>query len=112
VLQPRQQEKLAGGTKVKEHAMSEKPNSAIAAIGIDFGKNSFHIVGHDESGEPAQRQLAVLSFLAVFARAKGRRFFCRMSTHPRPRRASWKMVKKAAFFGDHSDSKSGKLAAD
>ena len=29
------------------HAMSEKPNSAIAVIGIDIGKNSFHLVGQD-----------------------------------------------------------------
>jgi transposase len=37
-----QHEKLARGTKDKEHAMS---HSAIAVIGIDIGKNSFHIVG-------------------------------------------------------------------
>jgi len=33
--------KLARGAEDKEHAMSEKPNSAIAVIGIDIGKNSF-----------------------------------------------------------------------
>ena len=38
------------GAKDKEHAMSEKPNSAIAVIGIDIGKNSFHVVGHDVCG--------------------------------------------------------------
>jgi hypothetical protein len=27
--------------------MSHKLNSAIAAIGIDIGKNSFHVVGHE-----------------------------------------------------------------
>jgi hypothetical protein len=27
--------------------MSQKLNSAIAVIGIDIGKNSFHLVGHD-----------------------------------------------------------------
>ena len=27
--------------------MSEKLNSKIAVIGIDIGKNSFHIVGQD-----------------------------------------------------------------
>jgi hypothetical protein len=33
----------AGGeTKNKEHAMSGKLNTAIAVIGIDIGKNSFH----------------------------------------------------------------------
>jgi hypothetical protein len=28
--------------------MSQKLSSAIAVIGIDIGKNSFHIVGHDQ----------------------------------------------------------------
>ena len=48
MLRPCQLEKLADGTKVKEHAMSEKLNSAVAVIGIDIGKNSFHIVGRDK----------------------------------------------------------------
>jgi hypothetical protein len=30
--------------------MSHKLNSEIAVIGIDIGKNSFHIVGHDKRG--------------------------------------------------------------
>jgi hypothetical protein len=47
VLLPRQQAKLARGAKDKEHAMSQTPNTAIAVIGIDIGKNSFHVVGHD-----------------------------------------------------------------
>jgi transposase len=51
VLQPRQQAKLARGTKVKEYAMSHKLNSAIAVIGIDIGKNSFHVVEQDQRGE-------------------------------------------------------------
>jgi hypothetical protein len=42
VLQPRQRWKLAWGTEDKEHAMSGL-NSGIAAIGIDIGKNSFHL---------------------------------------------------------------------
>jgi hypothetical protein len=36
--------------------MSKKPNSAIAVIGIDIGKNSFHIVGHDNRGAIVLRQ--------------------------------------------------------
>jgi transposase len=36
--------------------MSEKLNTAIAAIGIDIGKNSFHVVGHDERGSIVLRQ--------------------------------------------------------
>ena len=43
-LLPRQQAKLARGAKDKEHAMSQTPNTAIAVIGIDIGKNSFHVV--------------------------------------------------------------------
>ena len=36
--------------------MSEKHNSVIAVIGIDIGKNSFHIVGLDERGAIVLRQ--------------------------------------------------------
>jgi hypothetical protein len=55
VLRPRQQAKLARG-KAKEHAMSHKLNSGIAVIGIDIGKNSFHVVGHDKRGAIMLRQ--------------------------------------------------------
>src|SRR6267378_1552520 len=48
--------KLAGGAKQKEHAMSEKLNSVIAVVGIDIGKNSFHVVGLDGRGTIALRQ--------------------------------------------------------
>ena len=53
---PRQQAKLARGAKDKEHAMSQTPNTAIAVIGIDIGKNSFHVVGHDARGAIVLRQ--------------------------------------------------------
>ena len=33
--------------------MSQTPNTAIAVIGIDIGKNSFHVVGHDARGAGA-----------------------------------------------------------
>jgi len=36
--------------------MSQKLNAAIAAVGIDIGKNSFHVVGHDERGAIVLRQ--------------------------------------------------------
>ena len=36
--------------------MSEKPNTGIAVVGIDIGKNSFHIVGLDERGAIVLRQ--------------------------------------------------------
>jgi hypothetical protein len=37
-------------------AMSKTRNSAIAVIGIDVAKNSFHVVGHDEHGAIVLRQ--------------------------------------------------------
>jgi transposase len=36
--------------------MSEKLNAAPAVIGIDIGKNSFHIVGQDQHGAIVLRQ--------------------------------------------------------
>jgi hypothetical protein len=45
-----------GALKTKEHAMSERLNSKIAVIGIDIGKNSFHIVGQDRRGALVLRQ--------------------------------------------------------
>jgi Transposase len=36
--------------------MSHKLNSGIAVIGIDIGKNSFHVVGHDKRGAIMLRQ--------------------------------------------------------
>ena len=36
--------------------MSQKLESAIAVVGIDIGKNSFHVVGHDERGASVLRQ--------------------------------------------------------
>ncbi len=36
--------------------MSQKINAAIAVIGIDIGKNSLHIVGHDHRGAIVLRQ--------------------------------------------------------
>jgi len=56
VLLPRQQMMLARGAKDKEHAMSQKLTTVIAVVGIDIGKNSFHIVGHDERGAIVLRQ--------------------------------------------------------
>jgi transposase len=47
---------LGGGAKRKEHAMSQIPNAVATVIGIDIGKNSFHIVGHDERGAIVLRQ--------------------------------------------------------
>jgi hypothetical protein len=48
----RQHFKLARGANDKEHAMSQTPKT----VGIDIGKNSFHVVGHDERGAIVLRQ--------------------------------------------------------
>jgi transposase len=56
VLLPRQRSRLARDTKDKEHAMSQTLNAAVAVIGIDIGKNSFHIVGLDPRGAIVLRQ--------------------------------------------------------
>ena len=69
MLRPRQHTKLARGAEDEEHAMSPKLNSGIAVIGIDIGKNSFHVVGLDRRGAgaipplPAKTRLTPLLFL-------------------------------------------------
>src|SRR6516165_4099443 len=45
-----------GAPKTKEPAMPQTLNSKIAVIGIDIGKNSFHIVGQDRRGAIVLRQ--------------------------------------------------------
>src|SRR5256885_8393846 len=44
------------GAKVKEHAMSQQLSTTVATMGIDIGKNSFHVVGLDERGAIVLRQ--------------------------------------------------------
>jgi transposase len=39
-----------------KHAMSSQTPNTIAVIGIDIGKNSFHVVGHDSRGAIVLRQ--------------------------------------------------------
>jgi len=48
--------KLARGAKDEEHVMSQQINARVAVVGIDIGKNSFHIVGQDGRGEIVLRQ--------------------------------------------------------
>ena len=36
--------------------MSNKSNSTVTAMGIDIGKNSFHVVGLDQRGAIVLRQ--------------------------------------------------------
>ena len=47
---------MARGTEDKEHAMSQKLDTSPAVIGIDIGKNSFHIVGQNQRGTVVLRQ--------------------------------------------------------
>jgi hypothetical protein len=57
----------------KEHAMSHKLNSAIAVIGIDIGKNSFHIVGQDRRGLQAlghDARLMPAKYVSPYSKAK------------------------------------------
>ena len=56
MLLPRQRSKLARGAKDKEHARSQTLKTAIAVVGIDIGKNSFHVVGLDQRGAMVLRQ--------------------------------------------------------
>src|SRR6201993_3172327 len=47
----------ARGSEDNEHAMSQRSNNcAIAVIGIDIGKNWFHVVGQDQRGAIVLRQ--------------------------------------------------------
>jgi transposase len=36
--------------------MSQEPHCAIAVVGIDIGKNTFHVVGHEQRGAIVLRQ--------------------------------------------------------
>ena len=53
---PASNEYWQGGTEDKEHAMSQKLDTSPAVIGIDIGKNSFHIVGQNQRGAIVLRQ--------------------------------------------------------
>jgi transposase len=56
VLLPRQCLKLARGARAEKHAMPQKSSTAIAVIGIDIGKNSLPVLGHDRKGAIVLRQ--------------------------------------------------------
>jgi hypothetical protein len=47
---------LVRGTKDKVRAMAEALKNSIAFVGIDIGKNSFHIAGLNECGAIVLRQ--------------------------------------------------------
>src|SRR5262244_1759180 len=44
------------GHRRQEHAMSRKLDNSPAVIGIDIGKNSFHIIGQNQRGAVVLRQ--------------------------------------------------------
>jgi transposase len=56
VLRPCRHDKLARGAQDKEQVMSQTPTATMAVIGIDIGKNSFHVVGQDARGAVVLRQ--------------------------------------------------------
>ena len=55
VLPPCQRQMLAKGHR-RQGALSQKLDTSPAVIGIDIGKNSFHIVGQDRRGALVLRQ--------------------------------------------------------
>ena len=44
------------GAEDKEQPMSQKLDAVIAVIGIDIGKNSFHVAGLDQRGAVVLRE--------------------------------------------------------
>jgi transposase len=56
VLLPRQPARLDVGLHQLEHPMPKTASAEIAIIGIDIGKNSFHVVAHDGNGNIILRQ--------------------------------------------------------
>src|SRR6266436_3631950 len=53
---PATSDACAGHQRHKEPAMAEALKSSTAVVGIDIGKNSFHVVGLDKSGAIVLRQ--------------------------------------------------------
>src|ERR1700730_13857866 len=47
---------LGGAGNQRSTAMSNKSNPSVATMGIDIGKNSFHVVGLDQRGAIVLRQ--------------------------------------------------------
>jgi len=54
--------------------MSQKLDTTIAVIGIDIGKNSFHVIGLDQRGANRRRQQRRLTAILApnVAHGKGR----------------------------------------
>jgi hypothetical protein len=47
---------LVGDNDTRSTAISHSASAAITVISIDIGKNSFHVVGHDERDAVALRE--------------------------------------------------------
>jgi hypothetical protein len=56
VLLPCQRLTLDWGCITRSTPMPKSASTQIAVIGIDIGKNSFHVVGHDKRGSIVLRQ--------------------------------------------------------
>jgi hypothetical protein len=78
---------LGGGAKDKEHAMSQISNTAVAVIGIDIGKNSFHVVGHDARGCKSARgpDADLYAKALIHLTAEGSMLDAYSHVRPRPR---------------------------
>jgi hypothetical protein len=60
VLLPCQRLTLDWGCITRSTLMPKSASTQIAVIGIDIGKNSFHVVGHDKRGSiPAAPEMVV-----------------------------------------------------
>ena len=56
VLPPLQRMMLGWGQRQRSTVMSDKSNLTVATMGIDIGKNAFHVVGLDRRGAIVLRQ--------------------------------------------------------
>jgi transposase len=56
--------------------MSQNLNSAVAVIGIDIGKNSFHVVGLDDRGAIVLRQKWSRGQIEARLALHGRALYC------------------------------------
>ena len=56
--------------------MAETPRTAVAAIGVDIGKNSFHVVGLDRRGAIVLRTKMVCQEFIARGRASPRPVVC------------------------------------
>ena len=72
MLLPRQRSKLARGAKDEEHDISQNLNRAIFVIGIDIGKNSFHILAVLDRGH-RERAVDAIPAMILTIRDRGRR---------------------------------------